>query len=145
MKHYRRQVTVKIPSDIPAAQHPAVHAKAAELNAIFAKDAGSKAGCIESAAVAISRSGFGACLIAGAVAIDHRKDGSFRRRNQAASKGEPRKMWSGRLPESTHGQLRWLVDSGAHSSQADAIAKAVSVLANNPVSHGLSAAKDVAL
>lgn len=131
MKYYRRQVTVKIPSDIPAAEHPAIYAKAIELNALFAKDeGGTKSGCIESAAVAVSRSGFGACLIAGAVGIDHRKDGSFRRRNQAASKGEPRKMWSGRLPKSTHGQLQWLVDSGAHSSQADAIAKAVAVLAN---------------
>lgn len=65
--------------------------------------------------------------------IDRRKDGSFRRRNQAASKGAPRKMWSGRLPVSTHDQLLALVASGAHKSQADAIAHAVSALANAKV------------
>ena len=64
------------------------------------------------------------------MSTDHRKDGSFRRRNQAASKGETRKMWSGRLPQSTHDQLLAIVASGAHKSQADAIAKAVAVLAN---------------
>jgi hypothetical protein len=132
MKYYRRQVTVKIPSDIPVEQHAAIYAKAAELNAKFAQDAGGKAGCIESAAVAISKSGYGACLIAGAVATDHRKDGTFRRRNQAASKGEPRKMWSGRLPANTHDQLSAIVSSGAHKSQADAIAHAVSILASKP-------------
>lgn len=70
MKYYRRQVTVKIPIDIPAAQHPAIHAAAAELNALFAKDAGgSKSGCIASAAVAVGRSGFGACLVPGALPL----------------------------------------------------------------------------
>jgi hypothetical protein len=61
---------------------------------------------------------------------DHRKDGTFRRGHKAASKGEPRRMWSGRLPERTHGKLRSLVAGGAHDSQADAIAAAVDRLAN---------------
>lgn len=70
MKHYRRQVMVAIPSDIPAALHPAIYAKAEEINARFARDeGGSKAGCVESAAVAIARSGFGACLVPLAVAL----------------------------------------------------------------------------
>lgn len=62
---------------------------------------------------------------------DHRKDGTFRRGHKAASKGEPRKMWSGRLPERTHEKLRALVVGGAHDSQADAIAAAVDALSAN--------------
>ena len=70
MKYYRRHVTVQIPADIAQADHAAIYAKAAELNSRFANDeGGSKNGCIESAAVAISKSGFGACLVPGAVEI----------------------------------------------------------------------------
>lgn len=58
----------------------------------------------------------------------HRKDGTFRRGHKAASKGEPRKMWSGRLPERTHKKLRALKEAKAFGSQADAIASAVDAL-----------------
>ena len=68
--YYRRHVTVKIPSDIQQDHHAGIYAKAAELNALFAKDAGgSSEGCVQSAAVVISSSGFSACLIAGAEPI----------------------------------------------------------------------------
>lgn len=91
MKYYRRHVIVKIPSDIPAAQHQSIHAKAAELNARFAKDeGGSKLGCIESAAVAIAQSGFGACLIPDAVLITHggKRAGSGRPKLAKADRAE---------------------------------------------------------
>lgn len=63
-----------------------------------------------------------------------RKDGTFRRGHKAASKGEPREMWSGRLPVRTHEKLRAVVAAGAHKSQADAVAAAVDALssANTP-------------
>lgn len=66
---------------------------------------------------------------------DHRKDGTFRRGHTAASKGEPREMWSGRLPLRTHEKLRAVVEAGTHKSQADAVAAAVDALSSaNPSS-----------
>lgn len=54
--------------------------------------------------------------------------GTFAKGNLAAYKGEPRRMWAGRLPESTHSDLKALVESRAFRSQSDAIAAAVARL-----------------
>ena len=56
---------------------------------------------------------------------DHRKDGTFRKGNQAALKEETRVAFAARLPADVVARLRAAVADKRHASQADAVAALV--------------------
>lgn len=67
---YRRTVTVRIPSDIPTKDHASIHATAKTLRDRWAGDRyGSREDATNDAAEGISRTGCGACLVAGAESV----------------------------------------------------------------------------
>lgn len=67
---YRRTVTVRIPSDIPTKDHASIHATAETLRDRWAGDRyGSREDATNDAAEGISRTGCGACLVAGAESV----------------------------------------------------------------------------